>query len=76
MFFYVVQKADNTQNVRGLLYNKPAIEELTFSNKDIDVLTLSETHISTDEDNDNLYHISGYHFDVQQCPKYLVVPKE
>lgn len=51
------------QNVRGLLYNKPAIEELTFSNKDIDVLTLSETHISTDEDNDNLYHISGYHFE-------------
>ena len=43
------------QNVRGLLYNMPSIKELTFLNKDIDILTLSETHISTDEDNDNLY---------------------
>lgn len=50
------------QNVRGLLYNKPAIEELVFSNKEIDVLTLSETHISAEENHD-FFHLSGYNFE-------------
>ena len=52
------------QNVRGLLHNFTAIEELLYTNKDIDILTLSETHICATEDNDKLYHhVQGYNFE-------------
>ena len=51
------------QNVRGLLHNFTAIEELLYTNKDIDILTLSETHICAAEDNDKLYHVQGYNFE-------------
>ena len=51
------------QNVRGLLTNFTAVEELISSNPKIDILTLSETHICTSENNDNLYKISGYNFE-------------
>lgn len=51
------------QNVRGLLNNFTAIEELFSSNKNIDVLTLSETHICNSEDNDKLYKIPNYNFE-------------
>lgn len=51
------------QNVRGLLNNFTAIEELISTSQKIDVLTLSETHISTTEDNEKLYTIPNYSFE-------------
>ena len=51
------------QNVRGLLNNFVAVEELISSNQNIDVLTLSETHISASQSNDKLYTVSGYNFE-------------
>ena len=52
------------QNVRaGLLHNFTAIKELLFTHKDIDILTLSETHICVAQDNDKLYHVQGYNFE-------------
>ena len=36
------------QNVRGLLNNFTTVEELISSNQNIDVLTLSETHITAE----------------------------
>jgi len=51
------------QNIRGLLVNFHGIQELLSSNQNIDVLTLSETHISTDERIDKLYKIPGYNFE-------------
>ena len=51
------------QNVRGLLNNFTTVEELISSNQNIDVLTLSETHITASQSNDKLYAISGYNFE-------------
>ena len=51
------------QNVRGLLNNFASVEELVSSNQKIDVLTLSETHISPSQNNDKLYNIPGYNFE-------------
>ena len=51
------------QNVRGLLNNFTTVEELISSNQNIDVLTLSETHITASQSNDKLYTISGYNFE-------------
>ena len=53
------------QNVRGLLNNFASVEELVSSNQKIDVLTLSETHITPSQSNDKLYTISGYNFEKQ-----------
>lgn len=51
-------------NVRGLLNNIDQIGILLHDFKDIDILTLSEIHITKDSYNDNpdLYHIPGYSF--------------
>ena len=43
--------------------NFAAVEELISSNQNIDVLTLSETHISASQSNEKLYTISGYNFE-------------
>ena len=56
------------QNVRGLLHNFTAIEELLYTHKNIDILTLSETHICVAEDNDKLYHVRGYNFEKRNRP--------
>lgn len=57
------------QNVRGLLNNFIAIEELISSNKNIDVLTLSETHICSSEDNEKLYSVPNYNFESRNRSK-------
>ena len=51
------------QNVRGLLHNFTDIEQLLYTHKDIDIYTLSETHICAEEDNEKLYHVNGYNFE-------------
>ena len=53
------------QNVRGLFSNINLISELLQSFNGIDKLTLSETHIQKDSENDNgaLYDIPGYSFE-------------
>ena len=51
------------QNIRGLLGNFCALEEFVSSHENIDVLTLSETHIASNESNENLYKLSGYNFE-------------
>ena len=50
------------QNVRGILSNFIHIEHLLDQCKNIDILSLSETHIKTYYNNDNLYKIQGYQF--------------
>ena len=50
------------QNVRGILTNFIHIEHLLDQCKNIDILSLSETHIKTYSSNDNLYKIQGYQF--------------
>ena len=45
-----------------MLSNFIGICELFDSNKNIDILTLSETHITADEGNNNLYKVPGYSF--------------
>ncbi|XP_057311814.1 uncharacterized protein LOC130649536 [Hydractinia symbiolongicarpus] len=51
-------------NVRGLLANIDHVKVLLNEHKNIDILTLSETHINTKAytENPNLYHIPGYTF--------------
>lgn len=51
------------QNIRGLLVNFSGLQALFSSHPNIDVFTLSETHISTAEDVDQLYDIPGYNFE-------------
>lgn len=51
------------QNIRGLLGNFCALQEFVSSHGNVDVLTLSETHISNNERNENLYKLSGYNFE-------------
>ena len=50
------------QNIRGLFSKKGLIEEFLNRSKDIDILTLSETHIDPTENND-LYKINGFSFE-------------
>ena len=50
------------QNIRGLQGNFFGVQELFESHKNIDVLTLSETHLDSSNDMDNLYKIPGYIF--------------
>ena len=45
-----------------MLSNFVGMRELFDTNRKLDILTLSETHITTDEDNDELYEIPGYTF--------------
>ena len=40
--------------MRGLLHNFTDIEQLLYTQKDIEILTLSETHICAEEDNENI----------------------
>ena len=51
------------QNIRGLLHNFCGIQEILSSNKNIKVLTLSETHVKENENIDDIYKISGYNFE-------------
>ena len=52
------------QNVRGLLTNIDKVKVLFCDFKNIDILTLSETHINDDTYNDNakLYEVPGFKF--------------
>ena len=52
------------QNITGLLSNFHSLQELLFSHENVNILTLSETHIIDDtfNDNNNLYEIPGYSF--------------
>ena len=50
------------QNVRGLLLNLTSVQELISSNQNIDILTLSGTHISSGENNE-FFQLSGYNFE-------------
>ena len=49
------------QNVRGLLSNRVYISELFENFKGIDVLALSETHI-TEQDPESFFEVPGYTF--------------
>ena len=51
-------------NIRGLLTNFIGLQELFDRHKNIDIMTISETHIIDEQyyDNDNLYKIPGYTF--------------
>ena len=51
------------QNVRGLFSNINLVSELFQSFSGIDILTLSETHIQKDSENNGLYDIPGYSFE-------------
>eukprot|EP00795_Rhopilema_esculentum_P009289 gene9289-16986_t len=51
------------QNVRGLFSNINLVSELFQSFSGIDILTLSETHIRKDSENNGLYDIPGYSFE-------------
>ena len=48
------------QNVRGLFSNKPYIEYIMDNHNNIDIITLSETHIAPIDH--NIHEIPGYHF--------------
>ena len=52
------------QNVRGLFNNLSNLTCFIDENKNVDIITLSETHIRNDShlDNNNLYKIEGYKF--------------
>ena len=50
------------QNIRGLLSNLSALQEFFDRHKNIDIMTLSETHINTDTACISLYNIPGYTF--------------
>ena len=54
------------QNIRGLLCNFCSLQEFVSSNQNIDVLTLTETHISSKENNGDLYKLSGYNFESRE----------
>lgn len=49
-------------NVQGLATSFNGLCDLLGSNPEIDILTLSETHLSKNTYNDHLYYISGYTF--------------
>jgi len=51
------------QNIRGLLTNFCSIQDLLSSYQSIDILTLSETHITQSENIDKLYEVSGFNFE-------------
>ena len=59
------------QNVRGLFSNFVCIEQLLDQHKKIDILSLSETHItdSNFDDNKGLFQIPGYTFTYQNRSK-------
>ena len=50
------------QNIRGLPSSFTNICKLSDTHRNIDVLTLSETHIYNEENTDGLYKIPGYKF--------------
>ena len=50
------------QNVRGLFSNKVYIENLIENYKNIDIFTLSETHIDKKSASSDIYEIPGYTF--------------
>lgn len=52
------------QNIRGLFNNISNLICFIDQNKNVDIITLSETHIRNGShlDNNNLYHIEGYNF--------------
>jgi len=58
------------QNIRGLFNNIGSLTLLLEKYKHIDIITLSETHITSDSWNENseLYNIPGYTF-IQNCRK-------
>lgn len=59
------------QNIRGLFTNMGSLTMFLEKYKQIDIITLSETHITPDSwnDNRNLYNIPGYTF-IQKCRKH------
>ena len=50
------------QTIRGLLSGFTNICKLTDTHRNIDILTLSQTHICNEENIDELYKIPGYKF--------------
>ena len=50
------------QNIRGLLGKFTQIQAFMDMNRNIEILTLSETHISDFDNNDDLYALPGYAF--------------
>ena len=49
------------QNIRGIISNFDILQEFLLSHKNIDVLTISETHLSDDTHNSSL-KIEGFNF--------------